>query len=229
VAVNVRTLLVSLGLVVVTCGGGYSQPQPTPSIPAIPPPPAFPGVTPGIAPPPGVSIFPAVGPNLPSPFPTSPTPVATPAPAPAPEPPVDQLLDQLERVQVQKAELEKKEKELKAAVLKKLQQQTERLNKLGVAPKAAESERVGRIIIEGNTNTPNEKILGMLGMHPGEVLKPAAIEEARTKLEKAGFRGVTVKVLHNELDDVFKDIHVQVTEPKIQSPLGEPSSETGRQ
>jgi hypothetical protein len=64
-------------------------------------------------------------------------PVTPSPPAPPPEKSVDDLLTELERVQAQKAELEKKEQELKATLRKKLEQQTERLQKLGVGPKAA--------------------------------------------------------------------------------------------
>ncbi len=57
-----------------------------------------------------------------------------------------------------------------------------------------------------------------LGMRPGQVLQYPALEAARAKLEKAGFKSVTVEVLPNELDTTFKDIRVKVTEPDVNPP-----------
>jgi hypothetical protein len=157
-----------------------------------------------------------VGPNV-SPPAFIPTPVAVPTPPPPPPPSVDQLLDALERVQAQKAALEKQEQELKAAIRKKLEAQAERLKKLGVAAPAAkepEPDRVGRIIIEGNTKTRDQKILDKLDFRPGQVLHYPALDVARARLEKAGFRGVVVEVVPNEFDSTFKDIRVKVEESK---------------
>lgn len=133
---------------------------------------------------------------------------------PPPPPTLDQLLDQLEQVQAQKAELAKREESLRQIIRKKLDEQDQRLKKLGLAPmpKEKEPDRVCRIIIEGNTKTPEKKILEKLGFVPGQILKYTALEEARTNLEKAGFRGVTVEVMPNELDSAFKDIRVRVIE-----------------
>jgi ABC-type transport system involved in cytochrome c biogenesis ATPase subunit len=89
----------------------------------------------------------------------------------------------------------------------------QRLKKLGLAPapvKEQEPDRVGRIIIEVNTKTSEKKILEKLSFRPGQVLQYPALEEARAKLQKAGFRDVTVEVVPNELDSVFKDIRVRV-------------------
>ena len=74
---------------------------------------------PGTIPPPGV-------PSFPSPL-LSPSP-----PAPMPEPTVEQMLDSLESLRVQKAELDKKERELVASINKKIDKQTERMKKLGL-------------------------------------------------------------------------------------------------
>ncbi|WP_171471993.1 POTRA domain-containing protein [Frigoriglobus tundricola] len=137
-------------------------------------------------------------------------------PTPPPEKTVEALLNELEQVQAQKAELEKKEQELKTTVRKKLEQQAERLNKLGVTPapaKPAQPDRVGRIIIEGNTQTPDKKILDALTFQPGQALQYPRLEDARVKLQKVGFRSVSVEVVPNDLDDtVFKDIRVRVEE-----------------
>jgi hypothetical protein len=189
VNVNARTVLVSAVLLIVP-GAAHSQPKA--SQPALPPPPA-------------VLV------------PTAP-PIALPAPPPPLPKSVEDLLSELERVQAQKAELDKKEQELKAVISKKLEAQAERLKKLGVAPKAAEPDRVGKIIIEGNTKTPDDKILDKLEFRPGQVLHYPALETARTKLEKAGFRGVTVEVVPGEPGATFKDVRVKVDEPKPRTP-----------
>ena len=49
-----------------------------------------------------------------------------------PEPTVEQMLDSLESLRVQKAELDKKERELVASINKKIDKQTERMKKLGL-------------------------------------------------------------------------------------------------
>ena len=201
---SIRTVLVSAALLTL-CGAVSSQPPQLPPLP-VPArldfsPPAPPGV-----PPPPAFVVPAA-----PPVPVKPT--------PPPEKSVEELLNELERVQAQKAELEKKEQELKATVLKKLEQQTERLQKLGVAPKDAKMpDRVGRIIIEGNDAKDEKKILEAVGMRPGQVLQYPVLEFARARLEKAGFKSVTVEVLPNELDSTFKDIRVKVTEPDVNPP-----------
>jgi hypothetical protein len=147
------------------------------------------------------------------PLPEVPTPADFKKPPAPPEKSVDDLLNELERVQAQKAELEKKEQELKAQLRKKLEAQTERLKKLGVAPKdAKEPDRVGRITIEGNTKTSDNKILNLLNLRPGQLLRYPALEESRKNLETAGFRGATVEVVPNEIDSTFKDIRVKVDE-----------------
>jgi hypothetical protein len=94
---------------------------------------------------------PAPGPNIP---PVSP-PLATPPviPTPPPPPTLDQLLDQLEQVQTQKAELAKREESLRQIIRKKLDEQDQRLKKLGLAPmpkeaKAFKSEEAAQCIAE---------------------------------------------------------------------------------
>jgi hypothetical protein len=53
-------------------------------------------------------------------------------PPPTKEPTLDELLDQIERIREQKAELDRQEKLLAAEARKKIVKQTERLNKLGL-------------------------------------------------------------------------------------------------
>ena len=72
---------------------------------------------PGAIPPPGVPLLP-----VPQPSP----------PPPLPEPTVEQMLDSLEALRVQKAELEKKEQEMVASINKKIDKQRERMKKLGL-------------------------------------------------------------------------------------------------
>ncbi len=71
---------------------------------------------PGAIPPPGVPSFPI----QPSPQ------------APAIELTVEQMLDSLEALRVQKVELEKKEQEMVASINKKIDKQRERMKKLGL-------------------------------------------------------------------------------------------------
>ena len=193
---STRTVLVSAALLAF-CGAVTSQPPPPPA----PGPIGDPLSTPPAAP----------RPDLYRPAPVVPT-----APTlPLAEKTVEELLTELERVQSEKAALEKKEQELKATVRKKLEQQAERLNKLGVTPKDMKTpDRVGQIFIEGNTKTADQKILDKLDFRPGQVLQYPSLEIARAKLEKAGFKSVTVEAVPGELDATFKDIRVRVEEPK---------------
>ncbi|VTR99865.1 unnamed protein product [Gemmata massiliana] len=54
----------------------------------------------------------------------------------------------------------------------------------------------------------------MIGIRPGEVLRYPVLEEARIKLEKAGFRDVVVEIVPNKQDAQFKDVRVRVEELK---------------
>ena len=200
---STRTLLLSVALLVVA-GAAHSQPQP----PAVLPSPRL-----DFAPPAPPATPPVVPPSLVMPaLPPAP-------PAPPPEKTVDQLLTELERVQAEKAAIEKKEQELKVLLRKKLEQQTERINKLGVGPSVApppkekRPDRVGRIMIEGNAKIPTEKVRELIGLQPGEIFQYPALEVSRANLEKYGFLGVTVEIVPGEADSQFKDIRVKVIEP----------------
>ena len=80
--------------------------------------------------------------------------------------------------------------------------------------------RVGRIVIEGNTHTPDRVILDMVPFRPGQKLRTADLLAARERLRKCGYfpvnpwRGVgpTVQVLSNEFDSEFLDVRVRVNE-----------------
>ena len=82
--------------------------------------------------------------------------------------------------------------------------------------RAGEPDRVGRIIIEGNTDTWDSVILNELPFRPGQILKYPDLEKARTRLTKLGVfdkkNPPTVEVLPNELNSEFKDILIRVTE-----------------
>jgi hypothetical protein len=117
-----------------TVGAPAGRPQPGPAqkdtegkrdpgLPAVP-----------VAPTPTIPL-----PDLPtvpgSPAPPAPSTPPTPATKPAPAPQtVDQLLAELEAVQKQKADLERQEQALKAALQERLKDQQDRLKKVGVVP-----------------------------------------------------------------------------------------------
>jgi outer membrane protein assembly factor BamA len=85
---------------------------------------------------------------------------------------------------------------------------------------AQAGSRVGRIIIEGNTETPDRAILELLSARPGAVLRAEDLVATRERLRKCGFflvnpwRGIgpTVQMLPNELGDTFVDIRIRVNE-----------------
>jgi ABC-type Fe3+-hydroxamate transport system substrate-binding protein len=80
---------------------------------------------------------PAPGTSAPAPpelIPPSGVPVVPVAPAAPQEKTIDQILDDLERVRLQKAELEKKEQELIKEARRRLEKQADRANRLGVVP-----------------------------------------------------------------------------------------------
>lgn len=74
---------------------------------------------------------PPAGSQIPLPdVPTFPSPASQ--PAARKEPTLDQLLDQIEKIREQKAELDRQEQALAAEARKKIVKQTERLNRLGL-------------------------------------------------------------------------------------------------
>jgi hypothetical protein len=98
--------------------------------------------------------YPQQPPQLPVPVaPPDPTPLTPLVPAPAPTPPreptVDQLLDRLTDLRRQKAELEKQEQVTVKQLRDKLKAQTERLEKLGVAPESKDVPPAPNVKTEG--------------------------------------------------------------------------------
>jgi hypothetical protein len=166
------------------------------------------------APQPGQPRPPTVLPSVPV-APGVPTPEALPQVVQrAAEPTVEQMLDQLEKLKAQKAALEKQEAELSDAIRKKLEQQGERLKRLGLTPgpaAAAEPDRVGQVMIKGATPADEKKILAAVKeFQPGAVLQYPVVAEAEERLKKAGYPMARVEVRAAESDSAFKDIVITV-------------------
>lgn len=85
---------------------------------------------------------------------------------------------------------------------------------------ATRGDRYGRVIVVGNTDTPDRVILGCLGVHPGQRIRFGDLSDARARLGACGvFRsnpwrgeGPTVELLPNEFDSEFWDIQVVIRE-----------------
>ncbi len=81
---------------------------------------------------------------------------------------------------------------------------------------AAEPERVGRIVIAGNTATPDRVILNQIPLVPGQVLEHPKLEEARQNLIRLGIFDPedppTVEVIPQAEGSQFRDIRVRVKE-----------------
>jgi outer membrane protein assembly complex protein YaeT len=79
-------------------------------------------------------------------------------------------------------------------------------------------DRVGRVIIEGNTITRDRVILNQMDIRPGQILDYTKVDEARMRLARLGIFSSepppSVTVVPNELDSMFKDIRVQVDETR---------------
>ncbi len=77
-------------------------------------------------------------------------------------------------------------------------------------------DRVGRILVLGNSDTPDWMILWQLDLRPGQVLDYGKVEVARKRLTNLGLfdaaQPPSVEVSPNELDDTFKDIHICIKE-----------------
>ncbi len=92
------------------------------------------------------------------------------------------------------------------------------------APRASggrEPDRVGRIIINGNTVTKDSVILNELrnaGLNSGQILQYPSIEIARLNLFRRGIfdqeNPPSVTVRENEFDSIYKDVIVNVNETR---------------
>jgi hypothetical protein len=83
-----------------------------------------------------------------------------------------------------------------------------------------EVARFGRIIIEGNTDTPDRVILHLVEFRPGQIIQFGRVGRARAALRQCGVfqsnwwrgEGPTVELLPNEFDSQFLDVRVRVVE-----------------
>jgi outer membrane protein insertion porin family len=82
-------------------------------------------------------------------------------------------------------------------------------------------DRVGRVMIEGNTVTQDRVIMNQLGIYPGQVLQYPVLEDARLRLTRLGIfdqqMPPSVQVLPNDMDNGFKDVLVRVNETRTGS------------
>jgi hypothetical protein len=82
------------------------------------------------------------------------------------------------------------------------------------------AHRVGRVIIEGNDQTPDRVILECIPFRPGQRLSGGDLLAAQERLRKCGhfpvnpWRGIgpTVQLLPNELDSEFLDVRIRIQE-----------------
>ena len=82
-----------------------------------------------------------------------------------------------------------------------------------------EPDRVGRIIIEGNTVTHQRVILNQLGIFPGQILQYPKLKEAEANLIRLGIFDPEdpprVEVIANDFDNsAYKDVRVRVKETR---------------
>jgi outer membrane protein assembly complex protein YaeT len=81
-----------------------------------------------------------------------------------------------------------------------------------------EPDRVGRVIIEGNTITKDRVIANQLGFYPGQILQYPLLDDARMRLARLGIfdqqEPPSVEVMPSEFDNCFKDVLVRVKETR---------------
>lgn len=80
-------------------------------------------------------------------------------------------------------------------------------------------DRIGRVIIDGNTVTQDRVILNQLGdLRPGQVLQYPQTKDAEMRLMRLGIFDPedppSVQVIQNEYDNMFKDVKVTVHETR---------------
>jgi len=82
-----------------------------------------------------------------------------------------------------------------------------------------EPDRVGRIIIRGNTVTDQRVILNQLGLFPGQILQYPKLQQAQQNLVRLGIFDTAedpprVEVVPQQFDSTFKDVEVIVKETR---------------
>ena len=79
-----------------------------------------------------------------------------------------------------------------------------------------EPDRVGRIIVEGNTTCADRVIRSQIPLRPGQVLQYSKLEEGRKNLLRLGIFDLEdpprVEVVPNQADSRYKDVRVRVKE-----------------
>jgi hypothetical protein len=202
--VATRSLLLAAGVLVV---GSWAGAQPLPAqLPAAPVVPSG-GVVPGLPPlvpsaPPALVPQPQPGELIP-PTVTSVPPIVPTAPA---EKSIEQLLKELEGVQAQKADLLKREADLKAAVQKKLESIQKQVDKLGAggapgANKADGPNLIRRVELMGFADRDEKEvnaIVAKAGLVPGGLLTKPMMDAVQGRLAMAGFPGVSFEVIRPE-------------------------------
>ncbi len=82
-------------------------------------------------------------------------------------------------------------------------------------------DRVGRIIIDGNTVTQDRVIQNQLPFRPGQILPYDQIDDAKMRLARLGIfdpeNPPTIEVMPNEFDSTLKDVRVGVNETRTGS------------
>jgi hypothetical protein len=81
-------------------------------------------------------------------------------------------------------------------------------------------DRYGRIIVEGNTDTPDGVIVEKLGFRPGMLIQFGELATARERLRRCGIfqtnpwrgEGPTIELLPNDFDSSFWDVRITVRE-----------------
>jgi Surface antigen variable number repeat len=80
--------------------------------------------------------------------------------------------------------------------------------------------RCGRIVIQGNTDTPDRVVLNLIDIRPGQRILPGMVAESRARIRASGafkanpWRGTgpVVELLPNEFDGTFYDLSITIEE-----------------
>ena len=99
---------------------------------------------------------------------------------------------------------------------KRLGALNEKVNMLGGPPTVAEkdhvADRVGSVLFSGFPEKELERVRGIVtkaGLRPGDGITKAAIEDARGKLDKGGFKGSEVVTIRSDTSPGCSDVTVR--------------------